>query len=148
MTRLKRHIGATLAEVAEAAAEAEAFCAGAGSDEGQRLRVGLALDELAANALLHGVPEGERPEIEVEVWVDAEMLNLEVRARGPYFDPLESRDDDRGAYALGGRGLAMVVDFADRLDYRRDGMVNVTTFSVRKYAPESASTVEDGGNGP
>ena len=146
MTSLKRHIRETLSEVADAAAAAEAYCARAGADEGQRLRVGLALDELAANALVHGSTPGERPDIQVEVWTDEEMLHLRVSARGPRFDPREREPAPAGDYALGGRGLAMVLEFADRIDYARHGAVNVTTFSVRKHGAETASVVEDGGN--
>lgn len=146
VTTLKRHIRETLSEVADAAAEAEEFCARAGADEGQRLRVGLALDELAANALTHGVRPGERPDIVIEVWSDEEMLHLRVRARGPRFDPREPRMEAAGPYAMGGRGLAMVLDFADRIDYAWDGSVNETTFSVWKWATETASVVEEGRN--
>lgn len=138
MARLSRRIGETLSEIAEAAAAAEALCAADGADQSQSLRIGLALDELAANALVHGAMREEAPDITIEVWTDARDLTLRISACGPRFDPRAPRDVDRPEeYALGGRGLTMVLAFADALTYRRESGRNVTTFSVRKHgAPD------------
>ena len=133
MTRLSRRIRETLTEVAEAAAAAEALCAEAGADESQSLRIGLALDELAANALVHGALKERAPFIQVDVWVDAETLNLKIEAEGPRFDPREGRPTKAEDYAIGGRGLALVLGFADGLNYQRRGDRNITTFSVSKF---------------
>lgn len=133
MTRMTRKIGPTLSEVADAAAAAEALCAACGADESQSLRIGLALDELAANALIHGAVCEEAPDLRVEVWVDDEFLNLKIAARGPRFDPRERRAEaPPDEFALGGRGLTMVLAFADHLSYVHEDGRNVTTFSVRK----------------
>ena len=131
-------IAETLTEVAEAAAAAERLCLDAGADEGQALRIGLALDELAANALMHGAVEETAPDILAEVWVAGDMLNLRLSASGPGFDPRvrEAPRPDRGELddALGGRGLALVFAFADALTYRREGGANITEFSVARKA--------------
>lgn len=133
MTKLVRQIAETLSEVAAAAAEAEAFAAGpAGADREAALRIGLAADELAANALVHGAMKETRPDITVEVWSDAELVHLSVSATGPRFDPRDHQAPSPAPDAIGGRGLTLVLAFADRLAYRRDGDRNVTVFSVRK----------------
>lgn len=132
MARLSRRIRETLSEVASAAAAAEALCVAEGADESQSLRIGLALDELAANALIHGAREECAPDIEIEVWVDEEILTLQVSASGPRFDPLIPRQSQEDDFAVGGRGLTMVLTFADELTYRRERGRNITTFSVRK----------------
>lgn len=150
VNRLVRKINGSLTEVAEAAADAEGYCAGLGADESQCLRIGLALDELAANALVHGGREDAEPDINLEVWEEEEMLRLRITARGPRFDPRAPRADERETpYALGGRGLTMVIAFADEISYARRDPYNVTTFSVLKraqHADEPSSTVEDGRN--
>lgn len=133
MARLSRRIHETLTEVAEAAAAAEALCADAGADQSQSLRIGLALDELAANALTHGAMKESAPFIQVEVWIDEEMLNLKIEAEGPRFDPTEGRPTKIEDYAIGGRGLGLVIGFADALSYKREGDRNITTFSVTKH---------------
>ena len=133
MARLSRRIHQTLTEVAEAAADAETLCAKAGADESQSLRIGLALDELAANALNHGAIKEKAPFIQIDVWVDEEMLNLKIEAEGPRFDPTEGNPTKNEDYAIGGRGLGLVIGFADALSYQRIGDRNVTTFSVAKH---------------
>lgn len=133
MTRLSRRIHETLTEVADAAAAAETLFADAGADESQSLRIGLALDELAANALTHGAMEEKAPFIQIEVWVDEEMLNLKIEAEGPRFDPTEGRPTKIEDYAIDGRGLGLVIGFADALSYKRVGDRNITTFSVNKH---------------
>lgn len=140
MDKLIREIGDTLTDVAMAASDAEAFCMGIGADEGQALRVGLALDELAANALMHGAAREEAPDIRVAVWADLKRLHLQVDARGPKFDPRERLAPANGAEdggELGGRGLTMVLAFADELAYARRGERNITTFSVAKREGDS-----------
>lgn len=133
MKRLSRRIRETLTEVADAAAAAEALCAEAGADESQSLRIGLALDELAANALTHGAIREKAPFIQIDVWVEGEMLNLKIEAEGPRFDPTEGRPTKIEDYAIGGRGLGLVIGFADALSYQRIGDRNITTFSVSKH---------------
>lgn len=133
MTRMTRRIYRTLSEVADAAAAAEKLCAKAGADEGQALRVGLALDELGANALVHGAIAEKAPFIQIDVWADEETLHLKVEAEGPRFDPREPRQlKEDAAYSIGGRGIGLVLAFADSLNYSREGDRNVTIFSVRK----------------
>ncbi|MEO1612203.1 MAG: ATP-binding protein [Pseudomonadota bacterium] len=151
MGRLVRTITSTLTEVAEAAADAEAYCASLGADESQSLRIGLALDELAANALVHGAKAETAPDIKVEVWGEDDMLRLRVTAKGARFDPRDGRPDiGSQPYSLGGRGLTMVIAFADEISYSRRDPYNITTFSVFRNAEhdgEPPSKVEDGGNG-
>ncbi|MEL7463392.1 MAG: ATP-binding protein [Pseudomonadota bacterium] len=151
MGKLVRSIKGTLTEVAEAAADAEAFCASLGADESQCLRIGLALDELAANALVHGAKAETSPDIRIEVWGEEDMLRLRVTAKGARFDPRDGRPDiGSEPYSLGGRGLTMVIAFADEISYARRDPYNITTFAVFQRAQhegEAPSEVEDGGNG-
>jgi len=133
VTRLVREIGTTLTSVAQVAAEAEAFCSALGGAEAQCLRIGLALDELAANALVHGAVNEAAPDISIEVWEEQELLNLRVTAKGPRFDPREHQANrEEKPYSIGGRGLTMIIAFADELKFSRENGKNITTFSVSK----------------
>lgn len=132
MTRRTWNINSTLTEVARAAAEAEALCKALGAEEAQALRIGLALDELTSNALVHGAEAEETAQISATVWDEGEHLHLEVEATGPGFDPRKGKPQ-ADPYALGGRGLALVLAFADELSYQRRGARNVTRFTVSKF---------------
>ncbi|MEM7270597.1 MAG: ATP-binding protein [Pseudomonadota bacterium] len=137
MREFRARIRETLTEVAEAAAAAEALCAEAGADEEQSLRIGLALDELAANALIHGALTEHAPFIEVKVWVEREQLHLTVEAEGPEFDPTNGPTTEIDPSAIGGRGISLVLGFADKIDYARVGERNVTRFSVSMYGEKA-----------
>lgn len=138
MARLTRRIHSTLSEVAEAAAAAEQLCRDAGADESQALRIGLALDELGANALVHGALDERAPFIQIDVWAEDATLFLRVEAEGPRFDPREPRAPESAdaAYSIGGRGLGLVLTFADSLQYQRERGRNITTFAVSKRSDD------------
>ena len=56
---------------------------------------------------------------------------------GPRFDPLAYRQNqDQPEYAIGGRGLALVISFADEIAYQRKADRNVTTFIVSKHGSD------------
>lgn len=132
MPRRKWQIKSTLAEVAKAAAAAEEFCTKVGADQSQALRIGLALDELASNALMHGSADDQAASISAEVWDEGDNLHLCLDAEGPSFDPRRQPDGPTEDFAIGGRGLALVFAFADSLSYKREGRRNITCFSVHK----------------
>ncbi|MEM8754535.1 MAG: ATP-binding protein [Pseudomonadota bacterium] len=133
VTKPMRVKAETLKEVAEAAAAAEAYARdAAGADEEQALRVGLAADELAANALIHGARGPV--DLWVEVWSDDAFVHLQVSALGPCFDPRAFTPQERPDGDLGGYGLALIHQFVDSLDYERVDSRNVTRASVRKRA--------------
>ncbi|MGB0506473.1 MAG: ATP-binding protein [Pikeienuella sp.] len=136
MPRQKWQIRSTLAEVAAAAAAAEAFCTKVGADKSQSLRIGLALDELASNALMHGAVKEGAPIITAEVWDDEDTLHLCIDAEGPRFDPRNQPDNSGDDFSIGGRGLTLVFAFADSLSYKRDGQRNITNFSVLKHGSD------------
>ena len=138
MSRCVWRITKTLSEVADAAAAAEALCVEWGADESQALRIGLALDELAANALLHGSDADQNPIINAELWTERDMLHLRIDATGPGFDPRQRREKrPEEDMSIGGRGIALVMAFADELSYRREGTRNITDFSVTKRGGEA-----------
>lgn len=135
MAKLTRHIAGGLSEIACVAAEAEMTCMANGAEEGQSLRVGLAVDELATNALTHGAGGGVDPDICIRLWIDSCAFRLEVSAMGPHFDPCMPRKRSEYPLGGGGRGLTMVSSFADELSYQREGGRNITTFTVRRLRP-------------
>lgn len=113
-------------------------------DEGvQAHRVGqvrLIVEELASNAIVHG----ECTQLSVCMRMDPGELVLEFNDAGRAFDPTANADPDLDApldaRPIGGLGLFMVRQLADRVDYRRDAGCNIVCVTLlRPFAPETES---------
>ncbi|MEV6955061.1 ATP-binding protein [Streptomyces sp. NPDC051183] len=76
----------------------------------------LCVSELAANAVLHGVPLGREFLVRM-VW-EGQILWIEVRDSGPGC-PVVQRP---GADVQGGRGLWLVTELADEFEIRDEGV--------------------------
>ncbi|MGW7455437.1 ATP-binding protein [Streptomyces sp. NPDC054787] len=89
----------------------------------------LCASELAANAVLHGVPQGR--EFSVQLVRDGVLLRIEVRDSGPGIPVVQQPDVD----AQGGRGLWLVTALADEFEIR-DETVGKTAWVGFKLAQE------------
>lgn len=105
--------------------------------------VGLMLDELIANIIMHAY--GGRGAGIIELAADYDGSNVTVRLRdyGPSFDPTalapaktELELDKR---EIGGLGVHFVRRIADAFSYRRDGDANEVFFS--KNEPNDGSQI-------
>jgi anti-sigma regulatory factor (Ser/Thr protein kinase) len=92
-------------------------------DEQRTADLVLAVNELAANSLIHATGEGE-----LRVWVDNGHLVCEIADEGSIADPLAGRR--RPSFeAPGGRGLWIVNQLCDLVEMRSSG--DGTTIRVR-----------------
>ena len=131
MKRFSGHIGAGEDDLAWVCREAEEFCVAEGITQDRALRLLLVLDELATNAMTHGLPASGDPDIEVMVETDGAHLSLTIDASGPAFNPWTDADlSKHGEDYPGGRGLILVRGFAENVAYRRDGSRNVVTVVI------------------
>jgi serine/threonine-protein kinase RsbW len=99
-------------------------------------RLDLCLTEIVTNAIVHGYAQLAAPQdaIIVRFARQGDQVICHIEDRGAAFDPLAhalpplpaSLDDA----PIGGSGLRLVRDFADRLDYRREGDTNHLTLSI------------------
>ncbi|PPV05495.1 hypothetical protein XBLMG947_3436 [Xanthomonas bromi] len=101
-------------------------------------QVRLIIEELGCNALVHGCAV-ERP-LRLQLQLDPQALVLELHDPGHAFDPRTIPAPDLAAELdqrpIGGLGLFLVHQFADHIDYRRDGAYNVVRVTLlHPYAP-------------
>jgi anti-sigma regulatory factor (Ser/Thr protein kinase) len=96
--------------------------------------MGLALDELVTNVIVHGYGGGHGTVV-VRLAVSGEWLEAEVVDEAPAFDPftapapdLESPLEER---EIGGLGVHFVRTLLDRVAYTRDGSRNRVRLSKR-----------------
>lgn len=136
----QRTLLATRASIAEAADELAAWLDAAHVAEPAALLARLALDELATNLAVHaGRP---LPTMNFECRQASGELTIRVDDDGPAFDPLEApRPDLDGPVEqrrVGGLGIHLLRELADRFDYERTGGRNRVTLVRKSPLPGDA----------
>lgn len=119
-------VGADPGGVAKMNATLDAFAEEHALPEGVRRSLNVALDELVANAISHGIDGREDGSVTVEVELEGERVNVRVTDNGPPFDPLEQAAPDTTLSveerSIGGLGIHLVRRLMDEVNYqRRDG---------------------------
>lgn len=94
----------------------------------QEFELGLILEELCANIIIHG---GENGASTIDIGIEKRqgMLEIEIRDDGPPFDPTEAPGVDTckplEEREPGGLGVYLVHHFADAIDYQRENGYNI-----------------------
>jgi serine/threonine-protein kinase RsbW len=99
----------------------------------------VALEECGSNIVNHAYRHDPRQKFRVNIEPSADMLIIELRDRGPEFDPTKASvpgpapaDDERPP---GNWGLQLVRRYVDEIRYRREAGENVLRL-IKKLAPE------------
>ena len=94
-----------------------------------RRSLSIALDELLANELSHGIAGGDAGPVTVEVELDPECLTATITDGGPPFDPFGQAEPDTTLSVddrpIGGLGIHLVRELMDEVSYRRRDGQNV-----------------------
>ena len=118
---LRVTIPARLSEVREVSSLVEAFGDANSLPHPKVFVINLALDELIANAVTHGLEDMAEAEIRITMRVVGGTLVLVMEDDGQPFDPTQETDADTTSpleeRAVGGLGLHLVKSFADRISY-------------------------------
>jgi anti-sigma regulatory factor (Ser/Thr protein kinase)/anti-anti-sigma regulatory factor len=108
-----------------------------GLTEGGELQLKTAVTEAAANAIIHGSPEGVRNHVRISFHMDAALLIVDVADQGPGFDPSGVPLPVPAALQEHGYGLQMMRRSMDRVEFYRNDrgmLVRLTKF----LAPQQA----------
>ena len=93
----------------------------------------LIVEEVACNAVEHAVAPGAP--LEMHARVEDDRLWLEFRDRGPAFDPTAREapdlDADIAERDIGGLGVFLVQELAERIEYRRSDGCNILRITLR-----------------
>lgn len=93
-------------------------------------RTMLSVEEIIANAAMHaGISKPERA-IALAVSLVESRLEVVLSYPGGAFDPSTPRTGPHEAETIGGHGIFLVQSFADSVEYRRDGALNVVTIRM------------------
>lgn len=84
--------------------------------------INLALDELLTNTVSYGLRGVARPKIEIGLRIDGAVLVLTLVDNGRKFDPTQDTHPDLSSPVeerpIGGLGLHLIKNFADRIEYK------------------------------
>lgn len=140
---LELAIASNLEELAALNDQLERLLAEQGVNAERIAQTRLIVEELACNSIEHGRSAGAT--LQVRLQVDDDALVLEIDDDGVAFDPRSAPCPDLDApieqRPVGGLGLLLVSELADRLDYRRDGLRNVVRVTLLKPFSPVAETL-------
>jgi anti-sigma regulatory factor (Ser/Thr protein kinase) len=128
------HIANDLSEIARVTARLHAFGCRHGLPEGFVDHFVLALDELVANIVQHGLPTDSHETILISITLDALRFGMKISDPGLAFDPLQEApapdlDSPLEQRRVGGLGVHFVRTMMDEVTYRREGDRNVLALS-------------------
>jgi anti-sigma regulatory factor (Ser/Thr protein kinase) len=118
----------------------DAFAAARSLPETLRYRLGLIIDELVTNCIVHGACLGQGGGVRVTVEDREEDLLVEIVDSGETFDPTAAtlpQCPQTGQVPLGGVGLSLVRRFADWAHYSRSNNHNHLRLSLNKNRKKS-----------
>lgn len=140
-------IGADPSGVGRVSAALARFAETHALPDGVRRSVGVALDELLANALSHGMAARHDGSVTVEVELDHERVRVILTDDGPPFDPFGEATPDTTLSVetrpIGGIGIHLVRRLVDEFSYRRENGCNVVVF-VKQLAGGQADGLRGG----
>jgi anti-sigma regulatory factor (Ser/Thr protein kinase) len=130
---MKLRLSATPEEVMRAVAALQALAAAAGVPEKTAFALALALEECGSNVVHHALRGDATQTFEVTIEHRGDAIVIELRDRGPPFDPTaaaprpEAADDD----LPGGWGIELVRRNVDEIRYQRVAGENVLRLTKR-----------------
>jgi serine/threonine-protein kinase RsbW len=126
---------ATPEEVMRAVEALQAFGQERQIGEKELFGLALAMEECGSNIVNHALRRDARQTFRVTIEHTGAAVTLELRDRGPEFDPTrapaikrDAADDDRPP---GGWGIQLVRRFMDEIRYRREAGENVLLLTKR-----------------
>jgi sigma-B regulation protein RsbU (phosphoserine phosphatase) len=100
-----------------------------GLPDGLENTVNLVIEEAFSNIVFYAYEPGQKGKIDISLYLDGEMLVIELRDKGKPFDPTAAEDPDTTLPAekreIGGLGIFLIKKMTDRVEYRREERVNV-----------------------
>ena len=103
----------------------------------------LALEECGSNIVNHGLKRDARRRFQVTIEQTGDELFIELRDRGPAFDPTKAaaREQTKEDDAPGGWGIQLVRRNIDEMRYKREDGQNILVLSKHVSGPDHSKSV-------
>ena len=128
-------------EVMRAVESLQVFAQAKGIPERTIFGLALALEECGSNIVNHALRRDAQQKFQVELEHTGDTFVIELRDRGPKFDPTATaeREPQAGEEDLpGGWGLQLVRRYTDEIHYVRAGQENILRLTKRLNAPAAS----------
>ena len=136
-------LNATPEEVMRAVETMQEFAAARGVPEKIIFGLALALEECGSNIVNHALRRDPGQKFRVELTQSNDQFIIELRDRGPGFDPTAAaertpkEDDD----VPGGWGIHLARRYTDEIHYTREGSENVLRLTKQLGGAEGSKSV-------
>ncbi len=106
-------------------------------------RLRLAVDEIAANIMIHGYDEaGLQGEVKASAVIDDTMLTITLEDSAPFYDPRtrpapKNLNDPLDLRETGGLGVYLALKNVDKFDYEYIDNKNINRFGVKRIHAEN-----------
>lgn len=135
---IEMSLSGKIEEVASVLDDLEIFCTAERVPTEIATRLGVILDELITNTIMHGLKDQSNPQITLMIQKHNGALNATIWDNGIAFNPLETKlehpsGDTHGIedMKVGGLGIMMARSFADNLDYRHEDDLNKISIEIK-----------------
>ncbi len=93
-------------------------------------KIMLALSEAATNAIVHGNKENNKKLVSIVVDITSNWVEIQVKDEGEGFNPDDLPDPTKDENLLnpGGRGIFLIEEFADKVNYGDEGRLVIMKF--------------------
>lgn len=97
-------------------------------------RIMLALSEAVNNAIIHGNKEDSDKKVHISTSLEGQTLKISVRDEGEGFNPEKLPDPLKEENLLneGGRGIYLIEQYSDDLEFSNDGTKITATFHLNR----------------
>ncbi len=142
--QLQLELHATAEEVMRGVEALQQFAQANGIPEKTIFGLALALEECGSNIVNHALQRDARQKFQVLLEHTGEAFIIELRDRGPEFDPTaqperkQTAEDDG---LPGGWGIQLVRRYTDEITYARKGGENILRLTRRLTAPDAAKPI-------
>lgn len=107
---------------------------GAGIDKSKCFALNLVLEEILANTISYGYPDGKVDDIFVDAEIRNKALRVEITDMANEYNPLEAPEADITSSTMerpiGGLGIHLIKEYCSEISYTRADQKNVLTFSL------------------
>ncbi|MFO8031807.1 MAG: ATP-binding protein [Desulfohalobiaceae bacterium] len=92
----------------------------------------LLVYEACSNVIRHAYPEHEQGKLELKLWLSPQKITMQVLDYGPGFNPQEVPDPDLKNPQIGGMGLYIIKNIADRVVYSSEPETKANILQLEK----------------